>query len=167
MSSLLIRWLDQQRGVTVLGSALVALLFVAPAGRAQTAQPPREAGRMRIMVYQFRYSPADSAHRRLASTLAERLAQGLARDSAFRVMTDPRARRDPSRPRADVQYAVLGGITETAGKLTIDLRLLDVQTVHLLLRDSLPLEGSDSTSVGAAGRRLVTWVHNQMLRLTR
>jgi TolB-like protein len=159
--------MTRKTGFNPLRSALIALPFLAAAGHAQTAGPPRDAGRMRIMVYQFRYSPADSSHRALASTLAQLLAWGLGRDSAFRLMTDPRARRDPSRPRADVQYAVVGAVTDAAGKLTVDMRLLDVQRVHLLLRESLPLEGKDSISIAAAGRTLSTWVHDQMMRLTR
>ena len=113
-----------------------------PAASATTSAP-----RLRIVVFQFTSAPDDSGHRVFAATVARSLVHSLIADSAFQVMTHPRAARDAYRSAADAQYAVVGTVAELDGALSLDVRVLDIQHVALLGKETLAI--TDASSRGA------------------
>ncbi|MBI4500506.1 MAG: hypothetical protein HY700_05035 [Gemmatimonadetes bacterium] len=147
------------------------LFFAAIAGaghqslaRAQTARPPDPAA-IRIVVFQFTTARSDSALRVVATAVARSLVATLVRDPAFVVMSNPRARQGaPGRAAGgNAQYAVIGSVAELRGMVRIDARLVDIERVQLLVRETLSLTGADSATVDRAGAQLAAWVRDRLV----
>ena len=147
---------------------LVALLAGTGAPVLLRAQTPPAAypAPLRIVVFQFTIPASDPGLGPLANGVAQSLVRNLTRDSAFRVMSKPRAdRAPPGRPAArNAQYAVIGSVSRSQDAIRIDTRLLDIERVQLLARQTLSLNGADVTPASLAGAQLASWVHQRLVQ---
>ncbi len=126
---------------------ILATLCTHTSAGAQPTVAAASSPRFRIVVFQFTSLPDDSGHRAFAATVARSLVHSLAADSFFQVMAHPRASRDPSRPAGDAQYGVVGAVADLDGTLRVDLRVVDIQHVALLVKESLTI--TDASTEGA------------------
>ena len=149
-------WLREPR-------ALGALLLVL-AGPSALAQAPGAASPpVRIVVYQFTIAKNDAELGMVGSAITRAMVQQLAGDPAFLVMSHPRAERNRSgTARGNAQYAVVGGIAERNRMVRIDARIVDVEKVQLVVRETLSLSDTDPQLVKTAAARLADWVHQRL-----
>ena len=143
---------------------MLATLLLALAGPGAHAQAPAAvATPVRIVVYQFTIAKDDAELGMVGSAITRAMVQQLAGDPAFLVMSHPRADQNRSGiARGNAQYAVVGGVSARNGMVRIDARIVDVEKVQLVVRETLSLRDTDPRLVKTAAARLADWVHQRL-----
>jgi len=57
---------------------------------------------------------------------------------------------------------VIGGIAGRTGTVRIDARIVDVEKVQLVVRETLSMSDADPQLVKTAAARLADWVHQRL-----
>ena len=142
---------------------LLAALSALPVGlRAQAPAPSLISPRLRIVVFQFTSVPDDSTHRALAASVARSIVQALVADSTFLVMAHPRAEKNPAAPGADARYGIVGAVAEIRGRTYVDLRVVGLQEVQVLVRESMAINPAAEGAVPRAAKELAGRIRDHL-----